>query len=127
MLALLLVLGAVSLGVGMFNPRGASSAPVDDKRSADALAAAKAGLIGYALRRGGLTGLARPGELPCPDTNNDGYEEPTCGPGALGRIPWLTLGIPVPVDSAGEVLVCSVRSCSHAAIEHRQRQQQYAR
>ncbi|MEA3154760.1 MAG: hypothetical protein QOK44_2349 [Betaproteobacteria bacterium] len=104
MLAFMLILGAVSLGLMIYNPRGGSSAPVDDRKSAEALSAAKNALIGYAVRRGGATGLARPLELPCPDTNNDGWEEANCNAGTLGRIPWRTLGIPAPTDSAGEIL-----------------------
>ncbi|HEV7390700.1 MAG TPA: hypothetical protein VGO08_03580 [Burkholderiales bacterium] len=104
MLAFMFIMGAVSLGLMIYNPRAGSSAPVDDPKSAEALTAAKNGLIGYAVRRGGATGLARPLELPCPDTNNDGWEEANCAAGTIGRIPWRTLGIPAPTDSAGEIL-----------------------
>jgi hypothetical protein len=103
-LAFILILGAVALGLTMFNPRGASSAPVDDRKSADALASAKAALIGYAVARGGPTGLARPGELPCPDMNGDGLEETNCNAGAIGRLPWRTLGIQEPTDRVSETL-----------------------
>ena len=104
MLAFVLILGAASFGLMIYNPRPASSAAVDDPGTADALAAAKTALIGYAVRRGGPTGTARPGELPCPDLNNDGFEEATCTAGAIGRLPWRTLGMPEPKDSGGETL-----------------------
>jgi hypothetical protein len=104
MLAFLLILGAASLGLALFNPRGASSAPVADRQSADALAVAKGALIGYAVSRGGANGFARPGELPCPDMDGDGLEETNCNPGSIGRLPWRTLGLPEPKDSAGEDL-----------------------
>jgi hypothetical protein len=104
MLAFMMIMGAVSFGLMLYNPRGASGARVDDAKTERALATAKAALIGYAVRRGDLAGTTRPGELPCPDTNNDGLEEATCTAGAIGRIPWRTLGIPAPVDSSGEVL-----------------------
>src|SRR5688500_17568137 len=96
MLAFVFILGAVSFGLMIFNPRGATSAPVDDRSTADALAAAKAALIGYAVSRGDATtaGQARPGDLPCPDTDNDGRQNLPCNAGALGRIPWRDLGIP---------------------------------
>ena len=97
-----LVLGASSVGMMFYNPRAANA--VDERRSGDALAAAKDALVAYAVGRGTATGLARPGELPCPDTNNDGIEEPTCTAGTIGRIPWKTMGIAEPKDSAGETL-----------------------
>jgi hypothetical protein len=110
MLAFVLILGATSFGLMIYKPRG-STAAVDDRKTADALAAAKIALIGYAVRRGSAVpgDTARPGELPCPDTNNDGWEEATClwnpaAATAIGRIPWRTLGIPEPKDSAGETL-----------------------
>lgn len=78
----------------------------NERATTDVLAAAKAALIGYAVRRGGPTGTARPGELPCPDSDGDGLENAPCSTAAslLGRLPWRTLGIPEPVDSAGETL-----------------------
>jgi hypothetical protein len=36
--------------------------------------------------------------------NNDGSEDGTCVAGAIGRVPWKTLGIPEPKDGAGETL-----------------------
>lgn len=76
-----------------------------DRANTDELAAAKAALVGYAVRRGGLTGTARPGELPCPDRDGDG-EADTCllARDLLGRLPWKTLGIPEPRDASGEAL-----------------------
>lgn len=78
----------------------------NDRAILDALVEAKAALVGYAVRRGGPTGTARPGELPCPDTDGDGMENTPCSTPAslLGRVPWRTLGIPEPRDSAGETL-----------------------
>lgn len=53
----------------------------------------------------------RPGDLPCPDTNNDGQAETYCGSAAgnnqsqrLGRLPWKTLGLPDLRDGSGERL-----------------------
>lgn len=63
------------------------------KRTAFALADAKAALIGYALKSGILTGADRPGDLPCPDTNHDGSSETSCPGNAIGRLPWRTLGL----------------------------------
>jgi hypothetical protein len=77
-----------------------------DKQTAAALAQAKDALIGWSVQRtpSGALPNARPGELPCPDSNNDGFEDGTCVAGALGRVPWKTLGIPEPKDGAGETL-----------------------
>src|SRR6185436_18126831 len=46
----------------------------------------------------------RPGELPCPDTDNTGTDAGACVAGAIGRVPWRSLGIPEPKDGAGETL-----------------------
>jgi hypothetical protein len=73
-----------------------------------ALRQAREALIGYAVSRGSSTGTARPGEFPCPATDEDGFEQDGCTGGQLGRIPWKTLGIPEPKDSAGETLWYSV-------------------
>lgn len=83
-------------------------------RTAAALAAAREALIAYAatddVRASGTAEQVRPGSLPCPDANGDGRL--TVGVdivgGAckvyVGRVPWNRLGIPAPVDDAGEVL-----------------------
>ena len=112
MIVFVLVLGASSVGLMFYNPRAANA--VDEKKVAEAIATAKEALLAYAGRRGGVTGLARPGELPCPDMNNDGLEETTCGAGAIGRLPWKTLGIPQPTDTAGETLWYAVAGAFRA-------------
>ncbi len=70
------------------------------------LAKARDALIGWSASRtppvGGAN--ARPGDLPCPDMNNDGFEDGSCVAGAIGRMPWKTLNIPEPKDSAAETL-----------------------
>jgi hypothetical protein len=88
-----------------------SSAIERDKITADALAQAKVGLIGWSAARTPSTsalippGLnARPGELPCPDIDNSGTDSGACVAGAIGRVPWKSLGIPEPKDSSGETL-----------------------
>lgn len=76
-----------------------------DKITADALAQAKDALVGYASSVT-LTssGSARPGDLPCPDINNDGSADTPCSGNVLGRLPWKTLGLPDLRDSSGERL-----------------------
>lgn len=47
----------------------------------------------------------RPGDLPCPDRDNDGIAETSCSNTArLGRLPWKTLGIGDVRDGSGERL-----------------------
>lgn len=71
-----------------------------------ALAQVREALIGWSATRTPTGALpnARPGELPCPDMDNDGSEDGSCSAGAIGRVPWKTLGIPEPKDDAGETL-----------------------
>ena len=85
-----------------------------DKITADALAQAKEALIGYAVRvkisSSTLANQPRPGDLPCPDTDNNGISGDTtyttCDLQSqrIGRLPWKTLGLPDLRDSSGERL-----------------------
>lgn len=78
-----------------------------DQNTAATFADVKHALIGWSVARDPATGGAdaRPGELPCPDINPlDGFQDGSCVAGALGRVPWKTLGIPEPKDDAGETL-----------------------
>jgi hypothetical protein len=108
---LLLALIAVTVGgVSLLSYSRPPSATLKrESLTTEALAQARDALVAYAASRGQATGSARPGELPCPDTKlaTDplyGTEDATCLPGALGRVPWKTLGIAEPKDSAGETL-----------------------
>lgn len=82
-----------------------------DRTSDRALAAAREALIAYATSRP-LDDVVGPGYLPCPDLDDDGWAEPTCGSLAgdigqeqrLGRLPWKTLGLPDLRDGSGERL-----------------------
>lgn len=71
-----------------------------------ALANARDALIAFATTVAPDTAAKRPGDLPCPDLDNDGDAEATCIAQAqrLGRLPWKTLGIPDLRDSSGERL-----------------------
>lgn len=78
-----------------------------EARTEAALREVKEALVGWSVQRTSTVTLpnARPGELPCPDINPlDGFEDGSCAAGALGRVPWKTLGIPEPKDEAGETL-----------------------
>ena len=107
-----MLLTVLLLGVGVsaviYNfVRPARDAQERDRITAAALAQAKAALIGYAAGVV-LVGPARPGDLPCPDQDNDGDADavPACDTPALalGRLPWRTLGLPDPRDGDGERL-----------------------
>lgn len=91
----------------------------NDKITADALAQAKEALIGYATSvkinfsfcAASGNNCNRLGDLPCPDTDNDGKSNSPCGDDSgsdqslrLGRLPWKTLGIPDLRDASGERL-----------------------
>ena len=73
----ILVLGAATVLVTSLN---SSRLRMErDKITADALAQAKEALIGYAVKvaltKSSSENQARPGDLPCPDMDNDGDRE----------------------------------------------------
>ncbi len=74
------------------------------------LAEAKQALIAYASENFAAvncgTNCPRPGDLPCPDLDNDGEAEGTCSTqqSRLGRLPWKTLGLNDLKDGDGESL-----------------------
>jgi type II secretory pathway pseudopilin PulG len=82
-----------------------------------ALAQAREALLAYASARP-LDAIVGPGYLPCPDLDDDGWAESTCGSMTgetgqwqrLGRLPWKTLGLPDLRDASGERLWYAVSS-----------------
>ncbi len=76
-----------------------------------ALAEAREALVAYAADRA-INTVVGPGYLPCPDLDNDGWAESTCGSLSgdsgqherIGRLPWKTLGLPDLRDGDGERL-----------------------
>jgi hypothetical protein len=90
---------------------GAAFANRRDGITERALAQARQALIAYASDRP-IGAIVGPGFLPCPDADNDGWAESTCGSLAgdrgqeqrLGRLPWKTLGLPDLRDGHGERL-----------------------
>lgn len=79
------------------------------QRTITALAIAQQALLAYANQPLGVTqcemNCQRPGDLPCPDRNNDGIAETSCSTTSrLGRLPWKTLGIGDIRDGSGERL-----------------------
>lgn len=85
--------------------------------SDQALATAREALIAHAAARP-QDEVVGPGYLPCPDLDDDGWAEPTCGSltgetgqwQRLGRLPWKTLGLPDLRDAFGERLWYAVSS-----------------
>jgi hypothetical protein len=108
----LALIAGMAAAAGMFAFYRTDAVQAQNVQNTDeTLAIAKTALIGYAVSRGGPTGNARPGELPCPDTDAPGtpgygLENAPCRTAAslIGRIPWRTIGIPEPKDGAGETL-----------------------
>lgn len=79
---------------------GESPAVLQAITDATVLGEARTALVGYALKSS-----ARPGELPCPDTNNDGESDyATACTAYIGRLPWVTLGLGDLRDRDGERL-----------------------
>ena len=106
----LLVL-AVAAGVVLVGQAAGYSAARRDHVSERALAQAREALLAFASDRP-INAVVGPGFLPCPDVDNDGWAESTCGSlsgdrgqdGRLGRLPWKTLGLPDVRDGHGERL-----------------------
>ena len=96
---LVLVVGAGTLLVSKLNRNLALRQ--NQGQDAAALAKARAALIGYAMRH-----ASQPGQLPCPDRDNDGEAEASCNSAArqVGRLPWKTLDLGDLRDGSGERL-----------------------
>ncbi len=105
MIVLILALGSGFLVYSLTGPR-ATTAQRNAQTEA-VLAQVKQALIGWSASRTPTAGnpTIRPGELPCPDMDNNGLDDDgACASGAVGRVPWKTLGIPEPKDGNGETL-----------------------
>ncbi len=102
LIAITALLGITLLVTVYAMTQSTNQTAIGNQKTADALAQAKAALIGYAAS------VASPlGTLPCPDTDNDGNSNPpSSGPcvALLGRLPWKTLGLSDLRDSTGERL-----------------------
>ncbi len=95
LLLTIIILGATTLFLIQLNQF--NSQPHNQLKTARALAQAKEALIGFALTYAENHPGQPQGYLPCPDLNGDGRADPPCaerGRSVLGRLPWLTLGLP---------------------------------
>lgn len=125
-MVLLMLLLIFTLIASIYVLKSLDSTGINNERAEKtqkALAQAKIALLAFASNRdftpsGCGNNCPRPGDLPCPDTNNDGLAELSCGNAAgttgqanrLGRLPWRTLGIPDLRDGHGERLWYAVSS-----------------
>ncbi|HZX30714.1 MAG TPA: hypothetical protein VFF03_05135, partial [Rhodocyclaceae bacterium] len=93
----------------------ASQSAGNTSKTSQALAEAKQALIAWSVANGSDSGMARPGELPCPDRNAPGTaNEGTAGAGGvaactnagsrIGRLPWKSLGMAKTIDGDGNTL-----------------------
>lgn len=119
---IMIVLLVIGLVAGLIGSLSISALRTSrQKQTAAVLAQAKDALIGFAVKVqvsssdiacATTSNCPRPGDLPCPDTDNDGIAETSCGDAAgstgqasrLGRLPWKTLGLPDLRDGSGERL-----------------------
>lgn len=116
---LLAILVVVLVLLGMLGLRAGTASIFQerDRLSDRALAQAREALVAYAVDHAANSAVG-PGYLPCPDLDNDGWAEPTCGSLSgdsgqeqrLGRLPWKTLGLPDLRDGHGERLWYAVSS-----------------
>lgn len=96
-----------------------------ERQTQFALQQAKEALIAYAASVY-PTGNNRPGDLPCPDIDNDGKKDSPCGNASgttgqalrLGRLPWKTLGLAELRDASGERLWYAVSSNFKESSRH---------
>ena len=110
MMLLLIVGGAVLLLDGVSS--AARTRTDADVRTVRALAEAKAALMAYAV-----TDANRPGELPCPDTDQDGVSELLVGDDCVslrGWLPWRSLDMVGARDGSGAALWYGVSDAFHA-------------
>ena len=103
-LIIILVIAAVLYTTATSGTMALANRQADD--TARTMAEVKEALIGWSAARTPVAGSLnrRPGELPCPDNDNSGTDSGSCVAGAIGRVPWKSLGIPEPKDSTGETL-----------------------
>jgi type II secretory pathway pseudopilin PulG len=109
-LALLLLIAAVGCVVALQLLLPATEA-ARRRATERAMARAREALIAYAADRP-IDPIVGPGYLPCPDIDDDGWAEATCGSLSgdsgqaqrLGRLPWKTLGLADLREAGGEPL-----------------------
>lgn len=124
-MALLMLLLIFTLIASLYILKSLDSTAINNeraKKTQKAMAEAKIALLSFASNRPELPGCGnncpRPGDLPCPDINNNGFADAPCGNAAgttgqvnrLGRLPWRDLGLSDIRDGYGERLWYAVSS-----------------
>ncbi len=106
LLGIVIILGIVLSALFYRFVSPTSSAIQRDKITDEALAQAKDALIAFASGQKFSGTDERPGDLPCPDINDNGIADSNCDSVGLriGRLPWKTLGLPDLRDGSGERL-----------------------
>lgn len=107
LLGIVVILGIVFGALFYTFVSPANSAAEREKITNAALAQARDALIGYASAQKFTGSGERPGDLPCPDRNDNGSaDDGNCNTidKRIGRLPWKTLGIPDLRDGWGERL-----------------------
>ncbi|MGH8671507.1 MAG: hypothetical protein ACREUA_05645, partial [Burkholderiales bacterium] len=113
-LIFIFLLSLAALGVFFSGLNAQTQRLENDKRTADALAKAMSALTGYAV-----SDSNRPGELPCPDQNNDGRLTAADLLGSncralVGRLPLRVLNLPDLRDGNGDRLWYALSNNFHA-------------
>jgi hypothetical protein len=111
LLVALVAAALVLASAGALALSSANAAAQRARATERALAQAREALVSHAADRP-IDDRVGPGYLPCPDLDDDGWAESTCGSLAghvgqadrLGRLPWKTLGLPDLRDGHGERL-----------------------
>jgi type II secretory pathway pseudopilin PulG len=106
---LIFVLALLCVLLGGFLGRLNSAPPSAEReaRTDSALTQARDALIGFAATYRDTHANQVFGYLPCPDNDNDGDADLSCGKAnvsVVGRLPWKTLGLPPLRDGSGECL-----------------------
>jgi hypothetical protein len=122
LLMFVFVMSLLAIGYVTASLDSTSLRQVRDSKTYEALEDAKAALVSFSAETitappGSLPlvcqqNCPRPGDLPCPDTDNDGIAEASCNTqeSRLGRLPWRTLGLGDLRDGSGELLWYAVSS-----------------
>lgn len=125
LLLFLLLMTSIGLTVALSAWNSSRLQRQQELRTQQALQEARAALIAYATSIF-PSGNKRPGDLPCPDIDNDGDKETTCGSASgstgqdrrLGRLPWKSLGLPDLRDATGERLWYAVSNNFKEGTRH---------
>ncbi|HEY8608077.1 MAG TPA: hypothetical protein VIM12_13260 [Noviherbaspirillum sp.] len=122
LLVFVAVVGIVAVTVMVRGIAKAHNPAARDRITAASLAKAKQALLAWSVARGAAGSADHPGELPCPDnsapgTPTYGDQATACAAGAIGRLPWRTLGIEELRDASGEPLWYA-RDAAFALVVH---------